>query len=189
MSLVGTWMAFSIVGSLAYLAAVALAGVYLALRAGVRHEDLADDRDALSASRFTIPVSLVLRVNGSADAADTDRAIAALLDLNYPELEVIVIAEAAAAAVWSGLKGGWQLEAREFFYRASLPTAPITMMYRSARDARLLVVDKAPDTLADALNCGINLARFRYVSAIDRGVVFDGDALLRAMAAPLRDPA
>jgi len=33
------------------------------------------------------------------------------------------------------------------------------------------------------------VARFRYASVVDAGVVFEPDALLRAMAAPLRDPA
>jgi len=102
---------------------------------------------------------------------------------------VIVITEGLSKRVWESLKDEWRLEAREFFYRFSLATSPVRMMYRSARDARLLVVDKTPGTPADALNCGVSLARYRFVSAVEPGLVFDADALLRAMAAPLRDPA
>jgi CheY-like chemotaxis protein len=81
-------------------------------------------------------------------------------------------------------------EAKEFFYRQSLATAAVQKIYRSGRDARLMIVDKTPTgSLADALNCGVNLARFRYISAVESGLVFDADALLRAMSAPLRDPA
>jgi hypothetical protein len=95
-----------------------------------------------------------------------------------------------SAAAWSALKDEWALEAKEFFYRQSLATAAVQKIYRSGRDARLMIVDKTPArSLADALNCGVNLARFRYVSAVESGLVFDADALLRAMSAPLRDPA
>ena len=46
--------------------------------------------------------------------------------------------------MWERLKSEWKLEAREFFYRAALPTAAVRMIYRSARDLRLIVVDKTP---------------------------------------------
>ena len=177
---------YSIAASLVYLAAIAVSAIVLALRAGGRRDRVVD-HEALSASRFTMPVSLLLRATEG--VGNHSSAIAALLDLNYPELEVIVIAEAVSSAGWESLKQEWQLEAREFFYRQSLSTAPVRMMYRSGRDPRLLVADKAPGTAADAWNCGVNLARFRYVSAIDARIVFDGDALLRAMTAPMREPA
>ena len=52
-----------------------------------------------------------------------------------------------------------------------------------------MLVEKTPAGRADALNCGMNLARFRYTAVVDAGVVFEPDALLRAMSAPLQDPA
>jgi len=173
--------------ALVYLFAVAVAVVVMAVRRGGRREDPPADHDAMSESRFTIPVSLIVPVGGGADDADVDRTIDALLALNYPQLEVIVIADGPSAS--EPLNAGWWLEARELFYRAALPTAPVRMMYRSARDSRLLVVHKTPGTVADALNCGVNLARFRYVVVVEPGVTFDADALLRAVTSPLRDPA
>ena len=122
--------------ALAYLFAVALAVVVMAVRRGGRREDPPADHDAMSESRFTIPVSLIVPVGGGADDADVDRTIDALLALNYPQLEVIVIADGPSAS--EPLNAGWWLEARELFYRAALPTAPVRMMYRSARDSRLL---------------------------------------------------
>jgi cellulose synthase/poly-beta-1,6-N-acetylglucosamine synthase-like glycosyltransferase len=52
-----------------------------------------------------------------------------------------------------------------------------------------MLVEKTAAGRADALNCGVNLARFRYAGVVDAGVVFEPDALLRAMSAPLKDPA
>ena len=180
---------FSIVAALTYLAAMTATLLVLALRAGERRENPADDHSALSASRFTIPVSLIVPMNAGEDGPATAETITALLGLNYPELEVIVVADALPAAFWEPLKDAWSLEAREIFYRRTLATADVRMMYRSARDSRLMVLSKSPGSMADAMNCGVNLARYRYVSTVEPGVVFDADALLRAMTAPLRDPA
>ena len=180
-------IAASIATALVYLVGVAITLVVLAVRLGGRREDSPADYDALSASRFTIPVSLVVPVDGGANCGEVDATIDALLALNYPKFEIIVVADGPAAS--DSLKARWGLEARELFYRAALATAPVRMMYRSSRDSRLLVVHKTPATMADALNCGVNLARFRYVTAVEPGVTFDADALLRALTAPLRDPA
>jgi hypothetical protein len=52
-----------------------------------------------------------------------------------------------------------------------------------------MIVEKDAASRADVLNCGVNLARYRYVGAVEVGTEFDADALLRAMSAPLRNPA
>ena len=54
---------------------------------------------------------------------------------------------------------------------------------------RLTVVDKVNGGKADALNCGINLARYRYVCGVDGDTVLAEDALLRGMRPVQRDPA
>lgn len=179
----------SLVAALVYLAAFAAIAVLLALRFAARGGAARGDRQSFLASRFSIPVSLVVPVTGGApwrDAADT---IAALVDLNYPAFEVIAVADDLPASAWDAFRQEWGLEAREIFFRLSLDTAPIRMMYRSAHDPRLIVVHKTAGSPADALNCGVNLARFRYVCAVEPGLVFDRDALLRAMTGPIEDPA
>nr|MBA3298141.1 hypothetical protein [Acidobacteriota bacterium] len=79
-------------------------------------------------------------------------------------------------------------EAKEFFYRRTLATAPVHRIYGSERDPRLSLVEKEAGGRADALNCGVSLARYRYVVPVSPGVVFDPDALLRLMSPALRDP-
>jgi hypothetical protein len=51
-----------------------------------------------------------------------------------------------------------------------------------------MVVEKELDHRSDALNCGVNLARYRFVAVVPPDVTFDNAALLRAMAPALRDP-
>jgi Glycosyl transferase family 2 len=173
--------------TVAYLAIAAAAAVVAALRAGGRRDDSSEDYDALSVSRFTIPVSIIVPI--VEDSSSVSSAIASLLALNYPEVEVIVVASGVAKPTLDTLAREWELEAREFFYRRTLETADVRRIYRSGRDPRLIVIDKAAGGASDALNCGVNVARYRYVMSIAPEVTFDADALLRVMAAALRDPA
>ena len=178
---------YSAVAALAGLLTVAIVTVALALKYGGRQEDSADDHDALAASRFTIPVSVIVPLEEKSPASR--EMIAALLGLSYPEFEVIVVADDSAATALDAVKNDWELSAHEFFYRQSLSTSTVQRIYRSSRDPRLMLVEKTAAGRADALNCGVNLARFRYTGVVDAGVVFEPDALLRAMSAPLKDPA
>jgi hypothetical protein len=178
---------FSIIAAAAYLAIVATLAIAAALKAGGRREDAGEDHEALAVSRFTIPVSVIVTVSRRSPALS--QAISTLLELNYPEFEVIVVADGTSEIVIDTLGRDWQLEAREFFYRKTIETADVRRIYRSARDSRLMVIDKAAAGPSDALNCGVNVARYRYVMSVAPEVIFDRDALLRVMTAALRDPA
>jgi hypothetical protein len=177
----------SIVLALAALGIGAATRIVSALRLGGRREEPVDLSPAVAESRFTIPVSVIVPIDeGSAPPQQT---IAALLGLNYPEFEVIVVTNEAPTTLIERLTTDWQLEAKEFFYRQTLKTEPVRRIYRSARDQRLMVVDKESSRYGDALNCGVNVARYRYVVAVPPGIAVDPNALLRIMSAALRDPA
>jgi cellulose synthase/poly-beta-1,6-N-acetylglucosamine synthase-like glycosyltransferase len=180
----------SVIATLVFLGAVAFAVVVFALKRGGRREDSGEDREGLASSRFTIPVSVIVPLTGdsSTGEADAREFFVSLLALRYPEYEVIVVVDEQHPGL-DALKAEWDLAAHEFFYRKSLETADVRRIYRSTRQQRLLVIEKRAAGRADAMNCGVNLARYRYVTAVDVDLRFDADALLRAMAAPLRDPA
>jgi cellulose synthase/poly-beta-1,6-N-acetylglucosamine synthase-like glycosyltransferase len=141
--------------------------------------------DALASSRFTIPVSVILYTEGE-DAASA--AAADLLTLNYPEFEVIVVND-GTSSVLGLLRERFQLSACEIFYRRALDTRPVRGIYRSSTDPRLLVLDCATETAGDALNCGVNLARYRYVCCADLRARYHRDALLESMHSAVEDPA
>ena len=184
--------AFAVTTALVYLVVVAAASLAGALSRGGRRERAVDAYEALAISRFTIPVSIIVPVEttgpGEASRIPLTATIQALLDLNYPEVEVIVVADRIADASVEGLKREWALEPKELFYRRTLPTAPVHRIYGSDRESRLVLVEKVAGGRADALNFGASLARFRYVVSVTPDVVFDRDALLRLMAPALRDP-
>ena len=138
--------------------------------------------DVLATSRFTIPVSLVVPVDG---AGATDR-LRALLDLRYSEIEVIAVTSDATAL--GELRETFDLSATEVFYRRSLASGLVRRMFRSASDPRLLVVEAAAGPIGAHLNAGVNLARNRYIAVVDVPARFRPDALLEAMHAALEDP-
>ncbi len=75
----------------------------------------------LATSRFTIPVSLIVPIE--ADADDAPHRVRHLLQLRYPELELIVVVSAGPAL--DDLKHGLSLSAAEVFYRKSLAGAAV----------------------------------------------------------------
>jgi hypothetical protein len=143
------------------------------------------DDDVLATSRFTIPVSLLLPLAGEAPSAVHD--VARLLGIRYPETELIVVTAGAPGAL-AALKAEYALVPCELFFRRALPAGDVRAIYRSQTEPRLLVADQAAGGTADALNCAVNLARFRYVCAADPATAYDRDGLLEAMQAALEDP-
>src|SRR5207248_1611620 len=142
----------------------------------------------IASSRFTIPVSVVVPMhNEEVLAVDVVRA---LLQLDYPEHEVIVVDDGSTDGTLERLRLAYDLEPVDRFERRVLPTDEVRAVYRSTSDARLTVVDKVGGGhKAGALNCGTNFARFRYVLCVDGDTIYERGALLKAMRLVLRDPA
>jgi cellulose synthase/poly-beta-1,6-N-acetylglucosamine synthase-like glycosyltransferase len=116
-------------------------------------------------------------------------AVRNLLDLDYPELEVIVINDGSADKTLQILQDEFRLRLVRAVYVQRAASAPIRGLYRSDADARLLVVDKeAAGSKADAVNAGLNAATSPYVCVVDADSVLERDALLRIMVPVLADP-
>jgi hypothetical protein len=143
--------------------------------------------EPVAASRFTTPVSIILVAEENFERVP--QTIRMLMELTYPEFEVIVVAEPLPGDVQDQLSKEWGLAAKEFFYRRSIDTAAVRRIYRATVDSRLTIVDKVGAGHADALNCGLDMARFRYVCTIPDGVQVEPDGLLRTMSPALWDPA
>ena len=142
----------------------------------------------IASSRFTIPVSIILPLDGREASDAVIGAVEHLLGLTYPEHEVIVVA-AAASGLPPELRERFDLKACEIFFRRSIQTRPVRALYRSGADARLLVVDCETEATGDALNCGLNLARYRYVCCADARARYVAGSLLTSMQPAVEDPA
>ena len=113
------------------------------------------------------------------------QAVRALLNLKYPEYEVIVVNDGSPDRTLEVLMEGFGLERTEPRGTGEIGTADVVGWYHSPSQPRLLVLDKVNGGKADALNAGINAARGDYICGIDADSILEPEALLRAAVVAL----
>ena len=173
----------------AILACYALGmGILAIVEAGFRRkQDHVEDYESVLESPYSIPVSIIApSYNEELMAVPVVRS---LLQQAYPTTEVIAVDDGSTDGTLAALIEEFDLEPRQLFFRSSLETKPVKMVYKSRTEPRLTVVSKENGGKADALNCGINFARYRYLCCVDGDTMFAPDAVLKAMTIIARDPA
>ncbi len=116
-------------------------------------------------------------------------AVHNLLDLDYPNLEVIIVNDGSADRTLEVVQQEFRLRPVRAVYVQQVTSATVRQLYRSDADPRLTVVDKeAGGSKADAVNAGLNAATSPYVCIVDADSVLERDALLRIMVPILADP-
>ncbi|MCU1299815.1 MAG: glycosyl transferase family 2 [Candidatus Sulfotelmatobacter sp.] len=143
--------------------------------------------DWIKGSPLVPPITLLVPAHNEEKFICT--AVRNLLDLDYPDLEVIVINDGSADKTLQIMQKEFRLRLVRAVYVPEVPSAPVRGLYRSDSDVRLLVVDKEPaGSKADAVNAGLNAASSPYVCVVDADSVLETDALLRIMVPVLADP-
>nr|WP_306672534.1 glycosyltransferase family 2 protein [Geothrix fuzhouensis] len=130
------------------------------------------------------PITLVCPVHN--EEAGAVASINSLISLRYPEFQVVVVNDGSTDATLARLLKAFKLQPSQRVLRELLPTQEVRGIYESAYVPNLVVVDKANGGKADALNCGINLARYPLVCCMDGDSLLENDALLR-IARPFTD--
>ncbi len=113
-------------------------------------------------------------------------SVNSLISLRYPEFQVVVVNDGSTDGTLARLIGAFRLHPSQRVVRQLLPTQEVRAIYESAYVPNLVVVDKVNGGKADALNCGINLARYPLVCCMDGDSLLENDALLR-IARPFMD--
>jgi len=189
---VTTFVSWSVKVCFAYFVVVFAAYGLLLIFAGVdsairNRQRSTEDFETLETSRFTIPVSIISSLYNEVPVAVASTRT--LLAQDYPELEVLVIDDGSTDGTFEQLEMAFELEQRDVFYRRIFETRALAGVYRSRSDPRLTVVRKLNGGKADALNCGLNFARYRYVLGVDGDTMYRPEALLLGMRLVMRDPA
>lgn len=137
-------------------------------------------------STYEPPVSvLVPAFNEAEGILDT---VQSLLDQGYSEHEVVVINDGSTDATLAMLVDRYALEPFPEAYRVRLETAAIVGIYQSKSHPHLRVIDKKNGGKADALNAGINGARYPLVFACDGDSYYSADAIQCLAEAFVTDP-
>ena len=116
-------------------------------------------------------------------------SVHALLAAALPAVRVIVVNDGSKDGTLAAAAARRSTSSRRRGRCAGrIPHAPIRGTYRAPRHRELLVVDKENGGKADALNAGVNAARYPYVCAVDADAILEPDALLRVAKPLLDDP-
>jgi cellulose synthase/poly-beta-1,6-N-acetylglucosamine synthase-like glycosyltransferase len=142
--------------------------------------------DRVRASTLTIPVSIIAPVYNEAPVVAASTR--SFVEIDYPEYEVIVVNDGSTDGTLEVLQREFELEPIEHFYRRRYESGPIRGLYRSRSHPSLVVIDKVNGGKADSLNCGLNLARYRYVCGVDGDTILSPSCLLNGMRLALADP-
>ena len=113
------------------------------------------------------------------EEATVEQSVRALLALQYPRLEVIVINDGSKDDTVRVLVSQFDLVPVKKIYQQLISTQPVREVYRSATYPGLVVVDKVNGGKADALNVGLNFAQGELVCAMDADTLIEADGLQR----------
>jgi cellulose synthase/poly-beta-1,6-N-acetylglucosamine synthase-like glycosyltransferase len=114
-------------------------------------------------------------------------SVKSMLQLNYPEFEIIVVNDGSSDRTLEILKEGYKLRKSLLPYQKLIPCKDIKGIYASKDYPNLVVVDKINGGKADALNAGINVAKYPLVSSIDSDSLLEPDAMLKLVRPFLDD--
>ena len=178
------FLAFFVAINLGYLGQnlIAIYGIRRYLRASA-----IDDHDP-GYSTVHLPISLVVPAYNESKSIVT--SIKALLQLEYPDFEVIVVNDGSTDDTLEKLIEAFQLYPYPEAYRIQVPCKAVRATYRSVRYRNLRVVNKENGGCkADASNAGINICRYPLVAVVDADGVLQRNSLTRAVRPFLENPA
>lgn len=132
------------------------------------------------------PVTVLVPAHDEADSIVA--SVQALLQLAYPSYEVVVVDDGSQDGTLAALDAAFDLVPFPEAYRVRVPTAAVRGVYRSRRQPALRVLQKEQGGKADALNAGLNAARYPLVCGIDADSVLQRDSLQRVVQPFLDDP-
>jgi cellulose synthase/poly-beta-1,6-N-acetylglucosamine synthase-like glycosyltransferase len=143
--------------------------------------------ELFKASPFTPPITLIVPAHNE-ERSIVD-SVKALLSLDYPSLEVIVVNDGSRDSTLEKLQQAYHLQTVRLLYIADIATAPLRGIYHSLVEPRLLILDKeSAGCKADAINAGLNAATSPYVCVVDADSILERESLLRIMQGVFSDP-
>lgn len=127
---------------------------------------------------LSLPVSVIAPAFN--EELSITQSVRALLALEYPQHEVIVVNDGSKDRTLQMLIDEYGLMPIKREQLAVLQKTKILGTYASPRYPNLLVVDKENGRKADAANAGIGFARMPLVCVIDADSIIERDGLMRA---------
>lgn len=123
------------------------------------------------------PISVIIPAHDEQETLE--HTLEGQLSLDYPHFEVIVVNDGSSDATFELLQEEYLLYEVPPAFARRIDTEPVRGYYRSWLYPNLLVVDKERGGKSDALNAGLNAARYPLVATVDADTIIARDALPR----------
>jgi cellulose synthase/poly-beta-1,6-N-acetylglucosamine synthase-like glycosyltransferase len=150
-------------GAIAYFVVMQLYLFFLAVRSGYalrrsHHLGRFGRITEMLSSKTSPPVSIVIPAyNEAVGIVDSVRSMSIV---NYPRFEIVIANDGSSDETLKALIEAFELEHVRIPYRPDIETAPVRAIYRGRGAVEITVIDKENGGRADALNAGINAARY-----------------------------
>lgn len=132
-----------------------------------------------------IPISILVPAYN--EEATIAASVRSLLQLSYSEFEIVVINDGSKDNTLAALQAEFGLQPFPEAFRVQIETQPVKAVYQSARYPNLRVIDKHNGGKADALNAGVNAARYPLFCGVDADSILQRDSLQRVVRPFLDD--
>ena len=140
-----------------------------------------EDYTLLKESSFAIPLSIIIPVHN--EEAFIKESVKSILNLDYPEYELIIINDGSTDHTLDILIKLLHLRPKDKSFRDEFTDGKIHEIYRSDKHRNVTVIHKSFGMKkAGAINAGLNIAKYKYVCVIDADTILEPDALLKVMA-------
>lgn len=141
------------------------------------------DKDEIDEDNIDVlymkPVSIIVPAyNEETGIIDS---ILSLLSLRYPQTEIIIVNDGSTDQTQQKMIEQFEMSRVQKIVRTQLATKPIRQIFQSKIHPNLLLIEKENGGKADALNAGLNLARYPYFCTIDGDSILEEKSLLRVM--------
>jgi cellulose synthase/poly-beta-1,6-N-acetylglucosamine synthase-like glycosyltransferase len=135
---------------------------------------------------FEPPVSILVPAYN--EEATIAASVRSLLQLSYPEYEVIVVNDGSKDKTLESLQREFRLVPFPEAYWRRLAVKPVRQIYRSTLHHNLRVIDKDNGGKADALNAAINASRYPHICGVDADSILERASLQRVVRPFLENP-
>ncbi|MFQ5798363.1 MAG: glycosyltransferase [Bacteroidota bacterium] len=145
------------------------------------------DFEILIHSQQTTPVSVL--VPAFNEEKSIVESVHSFLKIHYPAFEIVVVNDGSKDNTLEALVREFDLRRSRRIFRPSIPCQAVRGVYVSCRPEykNIVVIDKENGGKADALNAGVNAARYPLCCAIDADSILEPDALLKIVKPTLED--
>lgn len=136
-------------------------------------------------SKMDVPITLMAAAFNEENTISS--SLKSLLQINYPNYEVIVINDGSTDNTLKLLIEKFELFEIPEYHEGPLYTQHIRKVFRSKSYPNLRVIDKINGGKADSLNAGLNYCRTPLFCSIDADSVLDRNSLQRVILPFLQD--